>query len=328
MSKVIFVLSLSLIIGMMIVFTFMVVSASEMNMSDTEIDINGLFWGDSDYLKYNLRSEAIGKRGYLYYTKRSDTTVDVLVRVDPYVNDNAFEPIKTSYIADIGLSEGYDLGWNPGHDLNTLVGSEHLEIFMRCGTGNDAWTYSWIQDYVYDANQDPPNYDWRSDQFGPDGSPEISNDPAGHPVPEEGIVLESHSSLEYNLENSSWFLVNETGVSNNYNNWQSPDLSPIGTISVTVPITDVNAVSGSHEDYPFFVQTGVEGTDLFEWAMIYEMTLDFSVCGSQPIYIGVPSAHNSPAKSGSEDVEIPTGEPIQTVVNYLPVVISIDLSDE
>jgi hypothetical protein len=75
---------------------------------------------------------------------------------------------------------------------------------------------------------------------------------------------------------------------------------------LTFPPTDVNALTGVHEDYPFFVRTGLSPTDLFEWSVNYEMVLDDTACGSEPTFIGIPSAHNSPSKDGNEDVEIPT----------------------
>jgi hypothetical protein len=281
-------------------------------------EINGLFWGDQDYQDYTLWSSALGDRGFLYLNRVAPDRLNVLVRMSYAVNDNVFSPTKTSYVADIGLEEGFmDLGWNPGHDLQDLVSLDHLELFMRCGAGSEAWTYSWIQDLVYDANNanpelPDPNYDWRSDQFGPDSLPGgvgvVSSDPINHPVPASGIIMTSHSSLEYNLENSSWIVINETGQSTNYNDWMSPDLSPIGTISLTIPPTDVNAMTEVHEDYPFFVSTGAAPTDLFEWSISYEMVLDISPCveAGEATYIGVPGAHNSPSKDGNEVVEIPT----------------------
>ena len=42
----------------------------------------------------------------------------------------------------------------------------------------------------------------------------------------------------------------------------------------------------------------------WEWNMVYEMGLDVSVCGSSQIYLEVVSAHNSPVKTGDENVPI------------------------
>jgi uncharacterized repeat protein (TIGR01451 family) len=102
--------------------------------------------------------------------------------------------------------------------------------------------------------------------------------------------------------------LNETGQSTNYNDWMSPDLSPKGTISVTIPPTDVNAIYGFHEDYPFYVSTGAAPIDLYEWAIVYEMALDLTACGSEDVYFGIPSAFNAPSKDGNEDVEIPAAD--------------------
>jgi hypothetical protein len=40
------------------------------------------------------------------------------------------------------------------------------------------------------------------------------------------------------------------------------------------------------------------------------MVLDISACEGKSVYVGVASAHNSPVKVGSEDVEIPIAGPI------------------
>ena len=188
-----------------------------------------------------------------------------------------------------------------------LVQSDHLQIFIRCGQGAGSWTYFWVQDLAYNKNETLfPPYDWRSDQFGGDGFTEVSSDPTNHPVPPGGIVITSHSSLEYNLENSSHILVHETGQSPFAENWSSPDVATRGSISLTIPPTDVNAITGIHEDYPFYLSTGASSTDLYEWPLNYEMLLDTSACGANPVFVGVLSAHSSPAKGGQEDVPIPT----------------------
>jgi uncharacterized repeat protein (TIGR01451 family) len=307
-------LTIPLAIGLLLVATVLAVTRAD-HVSST-IDVNGLYWADGDHEVYILSSAALGDRGFLYVSPQSSSTVAVLVRVSFSVSDNVYSPTKTSYVADIGVAEGYaGLGWDVGHDLPDLVGSDHLEIFMRCDDGNDAWAYSWIQDLVYDANNNHPglpnpDYDWRSDQHGPDGSTVVSSDPTNHPVPASGVVITSHSSLEHNLEASSWILSHETGQSTNYGDWMSPDVAPKRTLSLTVPPTDVNAVSGVHEDYPFFLATGAAPSDVYAWSVNYEMLVDTSACAGQPVYFGVPAAHNSPSKDGNEDVEIASGEPV------------------
>ena len=40
------------------------------------------------------------------------------------------------------------------------------------------------------------------------------------------------------------------------------------------------------------------------------MSIDIAACGGDPIFIGVPAAHNSPAKDGIENVTIPPIVPI------------------
>jgi hypothetical protein len=273
------------------------------------IEINGLLWGDGDYLDYTRKGEAEAARGFLYIKSAGPDLLQVLVRVSYTVNDNVFSPTKTSYVRDIGFEEGYNLtlGWNPGHDIIDLVQTDQLQIFIRCGAGAGSWTYFWVQDLAYNNNETIlPPYDWRSDQLGGDGIAEVSSDPTNHPVPPGGIVITSHSSLEYNLENSSWILITQTNKSPNAVAWMSPDVASRGLISLTIPPTDVNAITGIHEDYPFYLSTGPSPTDLYEWPLNYEMLLDTSACGANPVYLGVLSAHSSPSKDGNEDVPIPT----------------------
>jgi hypothetical protein len=279
------------------ILVFLLLFTLDAKAEVTDIDINGLYWGDGDYQEYTLRSESPGGRGFIYADRVSADRIYALVRVSYSVNDNAFKPVKDSYIESVG--------WNPPHSLSSLIGSDHLAMFMECG--DDRW--EWKQDLLYDFNEsDPvlpdPVYDWRSDQFGPDGAAVTSS--TGAAIPPSGIVIESNSSTEYVLENSSWILSDQWSNSTNYNDWMSLDLDPLGTISKTVPITDVNAITGVHEDYPFYRSTGAAPNDLFEWEVSYEMILDVSHCGSEAVYLGADSAHNSASKDGDEDVEIPT----------------------
>ena len=286
-------------IGLFLVVLVFVAATVEADESGGSIDLNGLYWGDGDYLDYNFKSQTeTDDRGFLYVNQAGPGQLYVLVRVGWMGNDNAFslnKPNQDPYLASVG--------WQNPHDLGRLIGSDHLELWLECGTGEPAPRWTWIQDLLYDADLGP-GYDWRSDFTGPDGAPVTS--PTGDDIPPSGIVITSYSSLEYNMKNSSWIFSQQAIYPNNPVQWMSPDLDPLGTISTTSPMTDVNAITGIHEDYPFFVSTGSSPSDLFEWEISYEMLLDVSHCGEDSIFIGVSSAHNSPPKEGPEDIVIPT----------------------
>lgn len=140
--------------------------------------------------------------------------------------------------------------------------------------GDNNWT--WSQDYLYDADgdKDPHEADWLSDPYGNDGD--------GTPPP--GLV--SASSLQWNMNHTLWD-VTLNGSRTNDKDYKSPD-----------PMLD----------YP-----GYDSAHRWEWALIYEMSMDVSACGSDDIAVEVVSAHNSPSKDDDEDVSVDA-----TIVPDLP----------
>jgi hypothetical protein len=291
-----------LFLGIFLVSLVMVVSSAGAEVESLDIQINGLYWADDDYKDYGFISESEPNgRGFLYANKVGANTVYALVRISYKANDNAFSNDK-SYTGSVW--------WDPKHPLSTLIQSDHLEMFLECDTADGPHTYEWVQDLIYDA--DPgPGYEWRSDVEGPDGLAVSSS--TGGVIPASGIVITSHSSTEYNLENSSWAAGQEAMSPGNPDLWTSLDLAPLGTISTTDPLTDVTALTGVHEDYPFFRSTSAASGDLWEWEISYEMALDVSHCEPGTVWIGSSSAHNSPPKDGEEDIEIPTAISLNSV---------------
>jgi hypothetical protein len=241
------------------------------------IEINGLLWGDDDYLEYNFVGEVDDT--FLYTKTAGEGILSVLVEVFFPINDNVLS-------ADLGYTGG--VGWPSVHSFADLVNTEQVAMYLQCGV--DRW--EWEQDLLYDADAGV-GFDWRSDTSGPDGSPVSSS--TGSTIPVSGVVLASHSSLEFNVENSSWILIDQLGTPPN--DWVSPDLGPDGIIGIVDAPLDINAVTGTHEDYPYFMSTGASPTDLWEWSISYEMLLDVGHCGEDPVYVGVEVIHNSPAKS-------------------------------
>jgi hypothetical protein len=244
-----------------------------------DIEINGLFWGDEDYMEYNFVSDFDSGRAFLYQKLVDSGTMYVLVRVSYETNDNAFSP-NTDYTASVG--------WNDGHLLSDLIETDYLEMFMECGSHR----WEWRQDLIYNSGGPGEPFEWRSDTMGDDGVEVYS--PTDSVIPTSGIITALHSSLEYNLENSSWML-NQAGTDPDY--WTSPDINEINSISIVEVPHDINTITGEHEDYPFFLSTDSSSTDLYEWAISYEMSLDVSHCNPNEVVIGVANIHNSPSKN-------------------------------
>jgi hypothetical protein len=231
--------------------------------------VDGLFYhpgaNGSDVNNYYYLAES-GTRGTLYY-RLDGATLYVAVVVSETVNDNVFG-MK-------GVDGGYLLSadWTAVHTAGRLINSDHLELALECGANS----WDWFHDYVYDPDEDydPFGGDWLSDPGGPDGN--------GTPPP----GLTTASSMQWNFNNNTdpvndWD-VTLGGSRSGIEQWKSPDLG------VTDVITD--------DGWPTF-RTDPD----WEWAMVYEMSIDVSACGSDPISIWPVSAHNSPSKDSDEDI--------------------------
>jgi hypothetical protein len=196
------------------------------------------------------------------YYRLDGATLYVAVVVSETVNDNVFGMNR------VDTSYLQSANWNAVHTAGRLIGSDHVELTLECGANS----WDWFQDYVYDPNgdYDPNGQDWLSDPYGPDGN--------GNPPP--GLV--TASSLQWNFNNTTWDLTlgnTRSGIEQ----WKSPDLGTIGDV------TD--------DGWPTF-RTAPD----WEWAMVYEMSINVSACGSDAISIRPVSAHNSPSKDGDEDI--------------------------
>jgi hypothetical protein len=214
--------------------------------------VDGLFYLDGDVNNYYYLSES-GTRGTLYY-RLEGTTLYVAAVVSETVNDNVFgmKGADGAYLASAD--------WSAVHTAGRLINSDHLEFSLQCGANS----WDWFHDYVYDPNgdYDPNGQDWLSGTGGPDGNG----------TPPDGLV--TASSLQWNLNNSSWDLT-LGNTRNGIEQWRSPDL----------------------DGWPTF-RTDPD----WEWVMVYEMSMDVSLCAGLPISVYPVSAHNSPSKDGDEDI--------------------------
>ena len=277
------------VLGLLLVVVL--ISAAAAAPPDPEppgIQINGLFWGDGDYTEYYpIANSSSAGLGTLFGALISPTRGAVLAKISHTLNDNALKKDYDSYLGSVG--------WDKRHGLKELERSDMLALNLECGPNK----YQWEQNLLKGSMDSYPNYGWHSP---------IENFVvlSGTEILADDLILEAHSSTEYNVIHSSWISINQI-VSNSLQNseyWTSPDLQPFDTISLTVSPDDIGAMTQVHEDYPFFMSTGAGRGDLWEWEISYEMLIDTSVCGANEIYVEVVSGHNSPDKGGG-DVIIP-----------------------
>jgi hypothetical protein len=159
------------------------------------------------------------------------------------------------------------VGWKGQSNQHTAKALINSEMVqLQFECAGQSW--SWQQDYVYQSGED-----WLSDPLGPDGTGSWPS-----------VLLASASSLEWNFNNSTW---GYTGGSSDPDTWKSVDQD--GNNS---PLND---------GYPTY-----DNTYGWEWPLVYEMSLDLSLCSGQSWVAQILSAHNSPPKSGDMNVPIVT----------------------
>ncbi|HSP42839.1 MAG TPA: hypothetical protein VLO11_08215, partial [Luteolibacter sp.] len=172
-------------------------------------------------------------------------------------------------------------GWGPHRRFNRLVDSEYMEFTLTCGP--QSWT--WRQGYCAQpgGSQDLSSPTWQSShQVG-----------AGSGTPPPGYV--SASSMAWNLNNHALGNTNSWDVSQGglaMTDWKSPfdPSAPDNVIGM--------------EGYPATGDIGFSETHGWEWAMVYEFSVDLSGSGSHPVRLTNIGSHHSPAKTGDEDEPI------------------------
>ncbi len=240
--------------------------------------VNGIFHGDGDYERYVLiATSARGSRLYGYFDPESSRYYIALV-VNRSVNDNVVGPGAYTSSA----------GWTPAHPFNKLVDSEFMGFTLSCGSQ----TWTWQQGYGAQPNslRNVTSPTWfSSHQAG-----------AGSGTPPPGYV--SSSSMVWNLNNHarggspSWDV--SAGGTLPYNEWKSPSLPGFPN--------DVTKVDG----YPATGEITHSNVHGWEWAMVYEFSVDLSSAGPNPIRLSNIGSHHSPAKTSGEDDPILLGGPL------------------
>jgi len=240
--------------------------------------VNGLFYGDGDHQRYVLLTTSEnGSRLYGYFDTNTGRYYAALV-VNRHVNDNVFG--NRQYTTDAG--------WSPPRPFTRLTDSEYMKFTLTCGEHSWTWKQAYCAQPGGGADLSSPN--WQSSHLVGAGS--------GTPPP--GYV--SASSLAWNLNHhaagnaSSWDV--SQGGTLSRNNWKSPfdPASPDTVIGL--------------DGYPASGEIHFSETHGWEWAMVYEFSVDLSGIGPHPVRLSQIGSHHSPAKSGGEDDPIVISGPL------------------
>ncbi len=248
--------------------------------------VNGLLYGDGDMANYDLFARSIplepnGRWRGNMYLRLIGGTLYVAVVEDRTVNDNVFG----NNSAPRSVRTRMSAGWDGQRAADKLIGSDHMEFNLSCGA--NSWT--WKQDYVYDADGDknPAEADWLSDPDGGDGG--------GTPPPH---LVASGSSFQWDLNNyasggSPRWDVTLGGTRSGTGNWKSPATGGAADTN----ILDEPGYPALPDDITY---DNVHG---WEWPVVYEFSVNVATdCGSNPITVQVITSHNSPSKDGTGGV--------------------------
>jgi hypothetical protein len=260
-----------------------------------EKPVNGLFYGDGDYLsgRYEIvgysppLTTGVRTRATMYRDRDASGWLYFALVVDRSVNDNVFGNVSNNQPDRAYLDTA---GWGSAkHDFGQLWGSDHMMFKMSCISPTQVFT--WYHGYIYaEGNASNPT------RLGPWLSgPGDGSTGGGNPPP----TLVSASSLMWNMNKAVWD-VTLGGARTEYNTWKSPATNGAADTSVIDEL-----------GYP---PPGVQYTDnitfnktySWEWPLVYEFAFYWpEVCNIPPAFdLLVIGAHNSPSKDGDEDVPL------------------------
>lgn len=254
-------------------------------------EVNGLFYGDGDYLLYSLIAIVpSGTTLYAYLDEQPGgaRTLYVALVVSRAVNDNVFDN-SSAYCGSAG--------WEKDRIFKHIANSEFMGFQLR---GHNVWTdqdeiWTWRQCYAYqqDGNGNPKH--WKNEN---NIDPTWASDhttKAGSGTPPPGYV--SSSSLAWNLNNYAKNRDNPAvpkwdvtmGGTRTWEDWKSP-------FDPAFP-DDVTKVDG----YPPAGQITFSETYGWEWPMVYEFSVDMTNYSPYYMELGNIASHHSPPKSGSDN---------------------------
>lgn len=243
--------------------------------------VNGLFYGDDDYLRYTLYNTSYtGSKLYIYTDQQAGqpTYLYAALVVSRVVNDNVFDAKgKTAYEKSAG--------WQPDHPFGVLVGSDMAEFILEC----NGTTYDWEMDLL-ELNTTTGQY-YSAPNVG------IGNAPTS---------MISASSTAWNVNNyrAKWgttsnpsapwdMYVQGTAAAN----WHSPYTGTLGAAWFPQPTYG----------YPAGLDPiGWSSYFEWEWPLVYEFRVNMcATCAGGPIDVLVGMSHNSPSKDGDENDDFP-----------------------
>jgi Peptidase family C25 len=269
--------------GVLATMIVMAVSAS----SARAVTVNGLFFGDGDYQQYLLLANDTGggSRGKIYYYLDGNTIYLALV-ASKTVNDNVFgvkngSPNDGAYMSSAG--------WSPVHSFQRLYGSDHAIFGIECGATGSTPDWGFTMDLLYDADgdADPAEADFIGDPFGGDG--------AVTALPPDFM---SSTSIAWNMNNTAWD-VTLGGARTSVDNYKSPDQGTTGTVlDDSYVLTDNSTLAANWN-----------ANVMWEWPLVYEFSFTWTSCTTN-IFVSPGTSHNSPPKSGDQNIDFPAPPPI------------------
>lgn len=259
--------------------------------------VNGLFFGDGDYLNYPSTPYATSTGGSELYVTVQDQTLFLALVVDRLVNDNVFSPKANKEFTQ-------SAGWNSHREAKRAIDSEFASFTLTLGSGTNEQGWAWQQGTAGGQGtlgNNNTNENWISDETVSGG--------LGTPPP--GLV--SDGSTAWNLRHYAervndgidpgWSM----GTPNDSRDWWSPIVNP-GNYTSTI-----NAAEG----YPATGQITYSSTYEWEWPLVYEWSLDLSGFDETPIFVVTGISHHSPAKNDSEnDPFVPEDFPTNALTDF------------
>lgn len=267
--------------------------------------VNGLFYGDGDYLNYPSTPYATSTGGSKLYLTLSENRIYLALVVDRLVNDCVFSP-KTNTALTASA------GWTQHRALTRLLDSEFASFTLSLGSGANEQNWAWQQGTAgltgFKAKDIPGENtytNWISDE----------TVAGGLGVPPSNIV--SASSIQWNLNHYA-----ERVAATNDPGWDMGSGGTAGWYSpITNPGTDPGNVVNVAEGYPPDTnspnQITYSPTYEWEWPLVFEWSLDLNAYGETPVFVVTGISHHSPPKTLTEnDPFLPEDYPTNALTDF------------
>ena len=247
--------------------------------------VNGLFYGDGDYLEYQAYATSIGGSVLYSYLDAPTTTLYVALVVSHQVNDLVCEKKGNGPSANLyqkSADAGDPIYWNGHRSCKRASDSEFAQFTLECAPGSPR-SWAWQQALGCATVAGPPQSSWVSAETC------ASSAPTWPP----SIVATTSWVANVNAYQANpapaW---NMYVAGNDVGDWKSPFLASNPNDVTIVP--GYPTYSAAHE---------------WEWSMVYEWSVNLGPaganCGGNAIYFVTGESHHSPPKSGPESDTFP-----------------------